>query len=600
MKTLSESPLRVAHSVYAPARNRLSASSHVKYFAWSIVLTIALLGHHAVAQTSCGTRHTKIGVFICYPNPTENAADSNTSDFFHFSAQANAPEGELIKRYTILIDDRTVYQSRLPAPLRRVSIEMNLKSPFDSGRHALRFVVRDIGSAEVTGLQFHLSTNAGFCDPFSRSDHRSCTTAKVARPLRWSITGSAFLTSTFEIARNPDPALDGYITYLKIYSRNLKSIEADASDAIATDTHGSLYIASHVFTDIELRKYSSDGGIIYDSLIRSCGDGFLGLTAIAVADSGLVWIAGNTTACFHATPNAFRSDHWQAGRMRGVVMLVDTARPSLAQPLYLTYLSETEYRITALRADGEGNAYVAGATSSIDFPHESLLDTGQGETLSDGKALAFVSVLNPSGSGLKWSTVLQHAKLTALSVDGTGNVYLTGRAASLSNALKSGGSARSALSATRGGCIQSKLEKACDNVLIVKLSDRGRRLSYVARLGGSGNGEGRAISTSPQNGSVFVAGVTAAPDFPGSSAGTTSRLGDQRSFVAALQLCVTGLFYSRVVPEVYIDAAPSVALVPALDAFASAFSGSFASTRTGVLARKPAVQIAPPCYAATL
>ena len=552
-----------------------------------------LLGLAAQAQTNCAKQHPARGVFICYPNPSENDADAILPDVFHLSAQANAADGEMITRYTVRIDDRVVVDGTLAAPIQRLPIETNLKSPFDSGSHRLKVEIYGVGSAEVKGLEFYPLKNVSFCDPFNRFDPRSCSISKIRGPLQWSLTEPIPHKATLEGARRRANPVDSYFAYLELYSQNLKSIEADASDAIAVDAQGNTYVASHVLADVELRKYAPDGGIIYDSLVRSCGDGFLAVTGLAIDDAGRAWIAGNTTACFPTTANAIKVQVADVSGTRGFVMLVDTTKPAPA-PIYITYLADVDNRIAAIRVDARGSAYVIGATSSPEFPHESLLSVGERPAQLRDKRLGFVSVLNSSGSGLLWSTLVQNAQLSAFALDDAENVYITGR---VSSPPASSGTRKSEHPPKENCGAQGRLSLGCDDVLVAELSDRGRRLSYVARFGGSTDQEGRAISTTAQGAWIFVAGDTDSRDFPTSSPANESHAKGVQSFLVALQPCRSGAQYSGLLTEVNRDTTVPIALAPALDAFSAVFGGAVTATELVGYGQKSvaSVQIAPAC-----
>ncbi|MEO7143387.1 MAG: hypothetical protein ABI165_07770 [Bryobacteraceae bacterium] len=565
-------------------------------------MMLALLVWDAEAQTNCSTRHTDQGVFICYPDPTGNIEDSIVPRGFHLSAQANAPKGRAIAHYAVLIDNRVVFENRLAIPVQNLSIETNLSSPFDSALHTLKFVVDGAGSAEVKGIQFYPEKNASFCDPFRRFDKRACNIiSNIRGPLRWRLAESNPPASTLEHAPKPAASLEGYLAYMDLFGRNLKSIEAGVSDAIAIDAQGNLYAASHVFADVEVRKYAPGGSIVYDSLIRSCGDGFLSVTGLALDNAGRAWIAGNTTACLSTTRNAIHAQGSGPRRTRGFVMLVDTAKPNSTPPLYVTYLSESAYRIAAIRVDIEGNAYVAGTASSMEFPHETSLSVGGSSAQFRSTTLGFISALNASGSSLKWSTLLQNVKLSALVLDRAGNVDVTGRVASSKSSPESCGPVTPARPAKQPCRTQRKPVIGRDDVLVARLLDHGRRLSYVSTFGGSGDEEGRAISTNAQGTWIFVEGATNSPDFPASLAANASRREGTQAFAIALQPCRTGIQYSRLIPEVDSGRTPGIALSPALDAFTSALSGAIAVLEPGSAGQKPfaSVQIAPACPAGT-
>ncbi|MGI6482766.1 MAG: SBBP repeat-containing protein [Methanobacterium sp.] len=75
--------------------------------------------------------------------------------------------------------------------------------------------------------------------------------------------------------------------------------------------------------------------------------------------------------------------------------------------------------------DGDGNAYITGYTYSTNFPTTS--DAYQ--TSHAGGWDVFVSKLNPSGTGLVYSTYLGGTDYDygyGVAVDGDGNAYITG------------------------------------------------------------------------------------------------------------------------------------------------------------------------------
>ena len=393
---------------------------------------------------------------------------------------------------------------------------------------------------------------------------------------------------TEDAARPLGDPFDRYSEYIKLYGQNLKSVEADVSDAMAIDAQGNLYVASHAHADVDLREYAPNGSLIYASLIRSCGDGFLAVTGLAIDNAGRAWIAGNTSACLSTTSKPIHSDVDGRNHLRGFVMLVDMKKPSSAPPLYVTYLSEVDSQIASIRVDRQGNAYLTGTTASLEFAHQITLNVGERSTQVRGTRISFVSVLNPSGSGLLWSALLQGAQLTSLALDGQGNVYVTGRAASR----------HSPSGPTAQNCgAEAKVATACDDVLVAELSDSGSRLSYLAQFGGSADEEGRAISADPQSGWIFIAADTDSPDLALSSATNTSQRDVLRSFAVGLQPCETGMWYARQLAGVDNHVAPGMALMPALDAFTSALSKVFNSLKPEDVMQRPiaSVLIAPAC-----
>ncbi len=416
-----------------------------------IVLAVASA---AVAQTSCGIEHTGPGVFICYPNPSDNPGAA-VPELFHVSAQANAPEGSATRHYAVFLDNQLLYDNRLATPLQRLSIEANVRSPFTSGAHTLRIAVSGIGTAEVKNLNFHPWANAGFCEPLTIVQSLGACFSSLKAPLDWSV-------DKFAAAASKSPVTE-YRADWHGYRRNLKSLEADIADAVALDSQGNLYVALHLFAGMELRKYTPNRSIVYDAVVQTCGEGFLAISGLAVDHAGHAWIAGNTSGCLSGTAGAWRPHVAEASGRHGFVVLLDTSKPTSTAPLYLTYLADAENEISAIRADADGNAYVTGTTSSAEFPHKTILRV-RNEAPGKSGRISFVSVLNKSGSALQWSALLPDMDATALAVDEANDVYVAGRA---------GGGA---------------------DAMLARISENGSKLSRVTRLG---PGDVRALSIAP-------------------------------------------------------------------------------------------------------
>jgi Beta-propeller repeat len=81
-----------------------------------------------------------------------------------------------------------------------------------------------------------------------------------------------------------------------------------------------------------------------------------------------------------------------------------------------------------MRVDDSGNAYVAGATSSTDFPVTA--GVYQSTSSSGGSAyVGFITKMNPTGTALLYSTYVGGSNgdvALAIAIDGSGNAYITG------------------------------------------------------------------------------------------------------------------------------------------------------------------------------
>lgn len=128
-------------------------------------------------------------------------------------------------------------------------------------------------------------------------------------------------------------------------------------------------------------------------------------TAIGLGPSNVAYATGTTSSADFPTfpAGAFQTNN--AAVSVAFVSVVDTAVSGASSLKYSTFLGGTSSGTgLAIRADGIGNAYVAGATSSGDFP----VTPGALQAVYPGaNAVGFVSKINPAGgnsSDLVYST----------------------------------------------------------------------------------------------------------------------------------------------------------------------------------------------------
>jgi uncharacterized protein (TIGR03437 family) len=158
-------------------------------------------------------------------------------------------------------------------------------------------------------------------------------------------------------------------------------------------------------------------------------------SAIAVDPAGNAYIAGNAGMALPTTAGALLTNGIGA-----FVAKVNTAGTGL---VYVTYLGagdlqptvgtlQTDF-VTAIAADGAGNAYISGYTADPAFP----ATAGVFQTALAGAATppfvgpydAFVAKLNPTGSAMVWATYLGGTntdQAQTIAVDSAGNVWVSG------------------------------------------------------------------------------------------------------------------------------------------------------------------------------
>ena len=161
----------------------------------------------------------------------------------------------------------------------------------------------------------------------------------------------------------------------------------------------------------------------------------------------------------------------------------------------------------ATAVDSAGNIYVAGGTTSADFPLGSApLQGTYGGADSNTQGVTgdvFVSKFDPTGKTLVYSTYVggtADENAYGIAVDSTGNAYLTG-------------ATNSADFPVTTGALQTSFGGGPNDVFIFKLNPTGSALVYSTYLGTSLGGERGFGIAVDATGDAYVTG-DAAPDFP--------------------------------------------------------------------------------------
>ena len=209
--------------------------------------------------------------------------------------------------------------------------------------------------------------------------------------------------------------------------------------------------------------------------------------AIAVDINGDAYITGTTESTDFPTVNAMQPHN--GGTQDAFITKLNPTGSAL---LYSTYLGGSDFDGAAgITVDQAANAYVVAFSSSTNFPTSSVSHHvfGQG---TGGHILK----ISPTGSSLMYSVVIADSNPTAIAIDSSGSVYLTGSAGPnfpTVNPFQTG---------TRGS----------GAAFVSKLDPTGMALVYSSYLGGY-NDFGIAIAVD-NLGSAYIIGSTASPDFP--------------------------------------------------------------------------------------
>jgi Beta-propeller repeat len=304
------------------------------------------------------------------------------------------------------------------------------------------------------------------------------------------------------------------------------------------------------------KSLTIDPSLVYSTYLG--GSGYEQGFGIAVDASGNAYVTGFTeSANFPFTAGAFQTT---LGGTEDA--FVTKLNPTGSGLVYSTYLgggggSDDGEGISV---DASGNAYVTGRTFSTNFP----TTAGAVQTTFGGSEDAFVTKLNPTGSGLLYSTYLGGSGFDGafgIAVDGTGNAYVTGFASA--NFPTTAG----AFQTTRGGL---------EDAFVAKLNPTGSGLVYSTYLGGSGSDVGARIALDTA-GNAYVTGVTGSTNFPTMPGAfrTTSGGGPDDAFVTKLNPTGSGLVYSTYLGGSVNDEGDGIAVDTAGNAYVT---GETAST----------------------
>jgi uncharacterized protein (TIGR03437 family) len=195
--------------------------------------------------------------------------------------------------------------------------------------------------------------------------------------------------------------------------------------------------------------------------------------------------------------------------------------PDGSQILYSTYLGGSgNDSATGIAVDSTGSAYVAGLTSSLNFPvtnnaFQTML-AGPGAVNAQN---AFITKLSPDGSELDYSTYLGgpnnptggfSGMTTQIAVDSAGEAVVAGSTYSLSFPVTPG----AYQSAPVASCsLEDPFVLNSGTAFVSKLAADGSSLIFSTLLGGSCATWAQALALD-SSGNAWVAGFTESTDFP--------------------------------------------------------------------------------------
>ena len=305
-----------------------------------------------------------------------------------------------------------------------------------------------------------------------------------------------------------------------------------------------------VYSGIDMVYYGRQNQLEYDFVVNPGADpnkiafSFEGATSIAMATSGEMNLdspAGRLTA---QKPSIYQVNAGKRKQVSGNfvkrdaytigvdVKNYDRTKPLIIDPVlsYSTYLGGSSVdEGDAIAVDAQGNAYIAGDTTSIDFP---ISGTSVSPAPS-GTTIAFVSKLNSPGTALVYSTYIGGTTSDVpfdLAVDASGYAYLAGLTGSADFPV------------TSSAYQNSLVSGATRNAFVAKLACDGASLLYSTYLGGGADDEGTGIAVDAA-GTAYVSGYASSAGFPITSSNayqTTLRSVNGNAFLARIDTTKSG------------------------------------------------------------
>jgi hypothetical protein len=276
------------------------------------------------------------------------------------------------------------------------------------------------------------------------------------------------------------------------------------------------------------------------------GGGFDSASALAIAGSGVVYVAGETNSTnFPNTSGGAQAS--SGGGADAFVAQLDATLTSNPQSTYLGGSGDDE--AWALAIAGSGEVVVAGYTDSTDFPNTS----GGAQASSGGFEDAFVARLN--------ATLTSNPQSTYLGGSGDDEAYAVAIAAS-GEVVVAGYTVSTDFPNTAGGA-QGSFGGGTWDAFVARLAATLTSNPQSTYLGGSGNDYATAL-TIAGSGGVYVAGYTDSTDFPNTTGGAqASNGGTFDAFVARLAATLTSNPQSSYLGGSGDDLAQALAIGPA-------------------------------------
>ncbi|MET0622577.1 MAG: SBBP repeat-containing protein, partial [Pyrinomonadaceae bacterium] len=297
----------------------------------------------------------------------------------------------------------------------------------------------------------------------------------------------------FVVKLNPAGSLAEYV-------RMIGGSENDDVRGVALGAGGSAYVvgttssadfptanafqpASGGSADAHVTKLDANGATLYSTYLGGVFNEQG--AAVAVGPDGAAYVTGGTSSPDFPVANALQPSMAQFDNSDAFVTKLAPNGQALVYSTYLGGAGNMDQGL-GVGVGADGSAYVAGGTSSANFPQ---VEPARGY---GGLSDAFVARLNPAGSALLFSTYLggaAHDQGNALAVNSAGEIFVVGNTASTDFPVLS--AVRGTYGGGRSDAFVAKLGPGID--LVVTMTDSpdpvalGADLTYAVKVRNKGD-----------------------------------------------------------------------------------------------------------------
>ncbi len=303
---------------------------------------------------------------------------------------------------------------------------------------------------------------------------------------------------------------------------------------------------SQIYPGIDLVYYGSAGNIEYDFILKPGADpaairmSFAGAKALTANAAGELVIAMAAGELRQKAPVIYQEGPKGITLVEGGYVVrgsdvsfqignYDRTRALVIDPVlvYSTYLGGSGLdQATSLVVGPTGDAYVAGMTSSANFPVQGLPTSTNG-----GGQDLFVTKMSLSGNALTYSTYIGGVGdevANDIAISGAGTVYITGSTTSINYPVVT-----PTIAAQVGGT----------DAFLTKLTAAGNAIEYSTYWGSTGFEEGTAVAVDPAD-NAYIAGNTSAPNFPTQTPFQAAQAGAMDGFMTKFSVAGNSIVYS--------------------------------------------------------